>query len=261
MKSFLTRALSAIGVVAVYVAMYLFRETFALEIIFALISLFAVYEVVKATGFEERTFLYPFVLVYAFALPIIKEPLWLTAAFVFAVFAAALVKFGSEDLAHVLFIAFMTVLVSLSLTTLVLLRRFDKFEYTLPLIFGASICDVFCYLCGVTLGKHKLCPHISPKKTVEGAVGGVVFTCAAFILYAYLTGLSLVGMGILGVLVALLSQVGDLSFSIIKRTFDIKDFSNLIPGHGGVMDRVDSWVFAAPAIYIIVDLLSQIGKL
>ncbi len=261
MKSFFVRLGSAIGIVAVYLAMYFLRDTVGLEIILSLINLLAVYEFIKATGFEERAYLYPFALVYAASAPFVERPVWLTVAFIIVIFAVALVKFGTADLTHITFIGFMTAFVSLSLSTLVMLRGFDRFEYTLPIILGASVCDVFCYLCGVLLGRHKLCPNVSPQKTVEGALGGIIFTCGAFVLYAYLVDLNMIVMGVLGALVAILSQMGDLTFSAIKRSFGIKDFSNLIPGHGGVMDRVDSWVFAAPAIYIAVSFMSQIGVL
>ena len=116
------------------------------------------------------------------------------------------------------------------------------------------MCDVFCYLCGSLFGRHKLCPDISPKKTVEGAVGGVVFTCAAFFAYACFTGLSMPAMAVLGVLVAVFSQIGDLSASVIKRTYGIKDFSNIIPGHGGVMDRFDSALFVLTMLYAFITL-------
>lgn len=126
--------------------------------------------------------------------------------------------------------------------------------------------DIGGYFTGMLFGKHKLCPEISPKKTVEGLIGGLVFAVLGNIgLMALINSLSAQGIGyltnpltlhfgricLLTPLLALLSVVGDLSFSIIKRTYGIKDYGNLMPGHGGVLDRFDSVLFIAPAVYFI----------
>lgn len=113
--------------------------------------------------------------------------------------------------------------------------------------------DIFAYFTGYLFGKHKLCPAISPKKTIEGAIGGVagsVFLSIIFLLIFSPT-LLLHGM-IIGVLGSILAQFGDLTASIIKRKIGIKDYGNLIPGHGGVLDRFDSVLFTAPFIYYYI---------
>lgn len=124
--------------------------------------------------------------------------------------------------------------------------------------------DTFAYFTGVTLGKHKLAPILSPKKTVEGAIGGMVgsvIICIAYGMFldgaGYLTlgkeaYLSLIGLGFIG---SLFSQIGDLVGSAIKRETKIKDFGHLIPGHGGILDRLDSIIFVAPFVYYFIQLL------
>lgn len=120
---------------------------------------------------------------------------------------------------------------------------------------------------GSFIGKHKLCPNISPKKTVEGAVGGFIINIGLIMLMGYLYNLifygsqlsvSYLSLAIIGGVTAILSIVGDLSFSIIKRSYDVKDFGNLIPGHGGMMDRFDSVVIVGPFIYLFIQLLPVI---
>ena len=126
--------------------------------------------------------------------------------------------------------------------------------------------DIGGYFTGMLCGKHKLCPEISPKKTVEGLLGGLVFAVLGNIgIMVLVNRLAAQGIGYLATpltlhfgriclltpLLALLSVVGDLSFSIIKRTYGIKDYGNLMPGHGGVLDRFDSVLFIAPAVYFI----------
>lgn len=124
--------------------------------------------------------------------------------------------------------------------------------------------DTCAYCVGILIGKHKMAPKLSPKKSIEGAVGGVVGAALLFGLYAqYVINpfsegqfqISLVGAMCLGAVGALLSMVGDLAASAIKRDHDIKDYGKLIPGHGGIMDRFDSVIFTAPMIYGLALLL------
>ena len=123
------------------------------------------------------------------------------------------------------------------------------------ILFGACLTDAFAYFVGVKLGKHKLCPEISPKKTVEGAIGGIIGCIISLLIYTYVLnklcnfGINYISIGLISVFVAIFAQLGDLVASSIKRNAKIKDFGNLIPGHGGVLDRMDSVLFVAPIVY------------
>jgi len=126
-------------------------------------------------------------------------------------------------------------------------------------------CDTGAYFTGITLGKHKLIPSLSPNKTVEGAIGGVVFASLLTVAYAAImihvsplkrvsdfeTFQLLLRYAVLGAGGAVFAQLGDLAASAIKRYTKIKDFGRILPGHGGVMDRFDSVLFTAPAVYLI----------
>ena len=107
------------------------------------------------------------------------------------------------------------------------------------------MCDTGAYFFGVSLGKHKMIPEVSPNKTWEGSIGGYVTGLVVSLVYGLLVLKQLPSMLIIAgsIVLPLVAQVGDLSFSSIKRRFEIKDFSNLIPGHGGILDRIDSLVF------------------
>ncbi|MEG2298573.1 MAG: phosphatidate cytidylyltransferase [Anaerovoracaceae bacterium] len=123
------------------------------------------------------------------------------------------------------------------------------------IIFSAFGTDVFAYFVGVTIGKHKLCPKISPKKSIEGSIGGIlgsVVICGAF--GHFVAPEYFIHCLIIGGLGGVVSQFGDLTASIFKRKMGIKDYGNLIPGHGGVLDRVDSVLFTAPLVYYYIDL-------
>lgn len=119
--------------------------------------------------------------------------------------------------------------------------------------------DVFAYFVGSLLGKHKLAPKLSPKKSIEGAVGAIVLTgisCAAYAIIFNRLGVIddryIIIIAIMGALGSIISQIGDLMASAIKRNYDVKDYGKLIPGHGGIMDRVDSWLVVMPVIYILL---------
>ncbi|MDE6087344.1 MAG: phosphatidate cytidylyltransferase [Oscillospiraceae bacterium] len=128
---------------------------------------------------------------------------------------------------------------------------------------GAWIADSGAYFAGVALGKHKLCPEISPKKTVEGFVGGLISNAILFalifLIYAKCNGMDftvLQGLksALLGLVCAGISVLGDLTASVIKRQKGIKDYGNIMPGHGGLMDRFDSVLFVLPAFYTCMEL-------
>ena len=116
--------------------------------------------------------------------------------------------------------------------------------------------DIMAYFSGYLLGKHKLCPHISPKKTIEGSVGGVIGSVVLSGLFGYFfMDDVLVHCMIIGVLGGIISQFGDLTASVFKRKMGIKDYGNLIPGHGGILDRFDSVLFTGPMVYYYIVLV------
>ena len=136
-------------------------------------------------------------------------------------------------------------------------------KYIVWLIFISSWgSDTFAYLTGMLFGKHKLVPNLSPKKTVEGAIGGIIGSMLLGAIYTYIVFNKLtddiymssvrvsIGCGV----GSIISMIGDLTASGIKRNYDVKDYGNIIPGHGGILDRFDSVIFTAPALYFILNL-------
>jgi len=124
--------------------------------------------------------------------------------------------------------------------------------YLLLLLNFSSVCDMGAYFTGVTCGKHKLCPNISPKKTIEGAVGGVVSSIVVTLIITLCFGESVLLPLILTVPLCILGMIGDLFASAIKRSVDLKDYGSLIPGHGGILDRVDSIIMIVPLMYLMI---------
>lgn len=127
------------------------------------------------------------------------------------------------------------------------------------LILLALICtwasDSFAYLTGKACGRHKMAPHISPNKTVEGLVGGAVGCVILGVLVSFCAGFDLLEGCILSVMAAIMAPMGDLFESYVKRACDIKDSGNILPGHGGMMDRFDSLLFVAPSLVAVLALL------
>lgn len=135
--------------------------------------------------------------------------------------------------------------------------------YLVWMIFISSwVCDTCAYFTGVAFGRHKLAPVLSPKKSIEGAVGGVVGSAVVGALFSFLLVERAVPnqtvtwvFALIGGIGAAISQIGDLAASAIKRNHEIKDYGTCIPGHGGIMDRFDSVIFTAPIIYFLAQML------
>ncbi len=121
--------------------------------------------------------------------------------------------------------------------------------YVLLLFFTVMITDIGCYYFGRHFGKHKLAPIISPNKTIEGSIGGTFCALVMALIIAYMIKLPVYHAIIVAILIAMFAQIGDLCESLIKRDAGVKDSSNILPGHGGFLDRTDSYVFTLPVLY------------
>ena len=268
---FVKRLFSSVVIVAVFLSFILFSHLpLLLNFGVAILSAAALYEALKSTKYFEGRSLMVCGIVLCFVLPFaakISLAAMLGTVYVFAViiFIFQIIFFKTFNFKHTCVVLTLSVFISFSFSTLVLIRNAEHGLFLLFLVFVSSWgTDVGAYIIGSLLGKHKLCPLVSPKKTVEGAIGGIFFSilcvfictlCFNLIIdcdFKYYIVLPLT----LGA--SLLSQIGDLIGSIIKRTFDIKDFGNVIPGHGGVFDRFDSLIFVAPYIFIVYTLISPV---
>ena len=125
----------------------------------------------------------------------------------------------------------------------------------LCVVIGACMTDIGAYFVGSFLGKHKLCERISPKKTVEGAIGGFITgSLSSFLAFYFIAKIGLVSSMIVGLVIGIVSQIGDLFFSTIKREYGIKDYGTILPGHGGMLDRIDSILLGLVCCYMLMTL-------
>ena len=118
-------------------------------------------------------------------------------------------------------------------------------QYLWTIVFATYGSDTGAYFAGMAFGKHKLIPRLSPKKTIEGSIGGIVLGSVLGLVFAYFAGILAHHWIIVPAIIVMTmtSQIGDLIFSAIKRYFEVKDYSKLLPGHGGILDRIDSLTF------------------
>ena len=136
-------------------------------------------------------------------------------------------------------------------------------QYFVWLIFISSWgSDTCAYCTGILFGKHKLSPILSPNKTIEGAIGGIIGAGILGAIYTFIIfgkinddiSFSMIRVAVACSIGAIISIIGDLTASAIKRDFNVKDYGNIIPGHGGILDRFDSVIFTAPALYFILSI-------
>jgi len=176
-----------------------------------------------------------------------------------------LFTYGHFTFEHISVVFLISIIISYFFSTLIYVRQMQMGNFYIYLVFvGAWITDIGAYLVGRWLGKHQLIKRISPKKTVEGAIGGILLTSLAFFvcgimdIYIFNASVDLIGITIVGALASIVAQIGDLSASIIKRTFGVKDFGSIMPGHGGILDRFDSVIFVSPFIFIVFSYFPMI---
>ena len=272
------RTLTSVFLLAVMLALVIFSAHIVYPIGMSVLAVVAVFEMLRVMGahknmsmsipayllaaafpigayfVEEKSVLY---LVLTLAAAMFIYLIWLMGV---SVFSRGKVEFSG---ASEVFVS--TVYVSVAFTSLSLLRYIDRDcgVFAVVLVFVISwICDASAFAVGSMMGKRKLIPEISPKKTVEGAVGGVVFSTLCSLLYGWGLDLIVEGievnylvLGLCGAFLAVVSQLGDLVASLLKREYGVKDYGRIFPGHGGVMDRFDS-VIAVATILMIVCLIS-----
>ncbi len=263
----LTRIITAVCLAAVLIPVAVFSDTAVFPIVIAVLSGIGCFEMVRCIGLSKNLFVaVPAVLCgvglpfAAFYLPDQAFMLLssLTAVLMFILFTVSLFSHGTLPIeqAGMAFLALVYILWGFCL--MVLLRRIGNGEYLYLLPFlGAWVSDSFAYFTGRLFGRHKLIPDVSPKKTVEGAIGGIVFSMAGFALFGFVVSLfadvtpNYPALVLLGLPVSLVSIVGDLFMSLVKRRYDVKDYGRLFPGHGGVLDRFDSVLATATVLYLL----------
>lgn len=267
-----TRIIVAAIFIPIILAVLLFLPPVYLAGCVMLMTGFIAYELIKATGVASCKRNYIYAILSAILIPLLvyleadriyfHVVLYLLGA---VMFIEAVLSYGKEkaikfsDILTVLFGGFV---IPCALSCLVILKmeELGKFYVLLPFL-CTFVSDSGAYFAGVFLGKHKGIFKVSPNKSAEGCIGSVLSLVLGMLIYGLILRFGFkmdVNFAVLmlyAVIGNVMTQLGDLAFSLIKREHGIKDYGNLIPGHGGMLDRFDSMIFAAPVIYILVTLV------
>ncbi len=263
-----TRIITAIVAICILLPVLIFSDTVIFPIAMALCSAIAIYEMSACIGLKKAWILTIPAYMVALGLPFLiryGEGIQMLRQYALAILCVVLLYFfsvltfshGKYKLADVAIWFLTAFYILLGFNSILVLRDYEavggKYVYLLVFI-GAWVTDTFAYFCGMLFGRggrHKLIPDVSPKKTWEGSIGGVAFCMIAMVIFGVIVdqisdfGANYLLLLIAGLLISVVSQIGDLSMSVIKRTYGIKDYGKLFPGHGGVLDRFDSTLAVA----------------
>ena len=266
--------ITGIIIVLVTFPVLFFTDTLVLTFYMMVVACFGVYELLRCMKLDALYIIIPAEIFTAGCHIILRFRLFggsdipshklefvylcIAVVFIFYMFALCVFKPDKYNIETNGFGTLMCIYVLAGTMSAVKICDMDNGKYAFPLIFiSAWMTDVFAYLIGSLLGKHKLCPTVSPKKSVEGAIGGIFGNVFGFLVYAFIiahifrkTTAAYPALIIMAVLLSVVSQLGDLIMSLVKRRFGIKDFGKILPGHGGMMDRFDSITAVSILIFI-----------
>ncbi|MDO5560519.1 MAG: phosphatidate cytidylyltransferase [Oscillospiraceae bacterium] len=259
-----TRVISALVAMVFGAGVLYFSDSIVLNIVLSALSALGLFELLRANKCLQYRFITVISFIYSIAMPFVhmcKDPLIIqtvTVAFVIIMFAGYFFVHKKMNVEKLFYTILIPVFLSYSLNSLYEMHEMSDAGHGVVFILlalcGAWIADTSAYFTGTFFGKHKLCPDISPKKTIEGFAGGLIFTGLFFIafnvvyvkIFAKTASVNFIPSFFLGMICAAIGTIGDLSASLIKRQCNIKDFGKIMPGHGGFMDRFDSVLFVAP---------------
>ena len=259
----LTRIIVAVVLAPFFFWVLLAPPTLCLALLMSVICALASYELLKATQVAPHNLMYVFTALAAVVVPL---GYWsgygslvtraVALMLMSALFFVAILRYDEEKplgLEQVMVCMFGGLLIPMFLSSLIVLRGMEhgRWLVLLPVI-CAFLTDAGAYFAGVFLGRHRGITRVSPNKSLEGYIGGIL--SGAVQRFAGLT-VSLPVLALYGLLGSAVTELGDLSFSLIKRQYGIKDYGHLLPGHGGMLDRFDSMTFAAPMLLLLVEII------
>ncbi len=260
----LTRIITGVIAFLIFLPFLVHSDTVAFPIIMAVAAVISTYELIRCVGLHKKHHITVPLCLAAVALPICAGMMeahdafavGLAVSLVLMLYMLAVTVFshGKVDITQSSTVLLVSLYIIAAFACMVYLCYNCAPNLYLLVFVGAWVPDTFAYFTGRLFGKHKLIPEVSPKKTVEGAIGGAVFCILAFVIFGFVyndlhadmaqtegyRALPIWFMAIAGLLSAIVSMIGDLTMSVIKRYYGIKDYGRLLPGHGGILDRFDS---------------------
>ena len=274
------RIITAVVAFFVLLPVLIFSDTFIFPLGLAVCAVLSVWEMFACVGLKNAWLFTAPMYVLGAAFPFLIRylpdrdllaPIAICAAVVWTLYAFTVLIFshGKYPLEAVFVASFSLFYIFIGFNAILFIHDCEpggKYLYYICFL-GAWITDIFAYFCGRAFGKHKLIPDVSPKKTVEGSIGGTVFCILVMVIFGFVVeklvpeiSANLLIFAVAGVLIAVVSQIGDLSMSVIKRKYGAKDYGFIFPGHGGVLDRFDS-VIAVSALLMVFSLFFNFFEL
>jgi len=265
-----TRLLSAVVLIALLLAILFFTPVWVFSLLVCALTFMVMYELTKVFGLSAKPTICVANFLFAsgfMALGFLNNELTgklifpLGILYIMTLTSLSVLNNKKVKFTDVCSSVFLVVYSVAFLMHLTLIRRLDNGVALLFMaLIGAYVTDTGAYFTGLAIGKHKLIPSVSPNKTIEGSVGGMLAAVAGFVIYGVIMqnlghSVNYLYLIILALICSVISQFGDLAASVMKRSFEVKDFGNLIPGHGGMVDRVDSLMFVAPVVYYFITFL------
>lgn len=254
--------------IVIAIVVLLLHNTIVLQAAVCFLTVIAIYELARAAGLQKYKVLTVSSMIFGGSVPLV----WLGSGVLFentgflkylipvevfvyllVLFSCLLAYYKTIKYEKLFFIGFETFFVTAAMSSLIVVHIADGLIAVVLTLCAAWLADSGAYFAGTFFGRHKLCPNISPKKTVEGVIGGVIsngiILCIVAFVYSFINDkaeINYILLFVLGCICAILGLLGDLKASLIKRQAGIKDYGNIMPGHGGVMDRFDSVLIVAP---------------
>lgn len=274
------RIITAVVAFFVLLPVLIFSDTFIFPLGLAICAVLSVWEMFACVGLKNAWLFTAPMYVLGAAFPFLIRylpdrdllaPIAICAAVVWTLYAFTVLIFshGKYPLEAVFVASFSLFYIFIGFNAILFIHDCEpggKYLYYICFL-GAWITDIFAYFCGRAFGKHKLIPDVSPKKTVEGSIGGTVFCILVMVIFGFVVeklvpeiSANLLIFAVAGVLIAVVSQIGDLSMSVIKRKYGVKDYGFIFPGHGGVLDRFHS-VIAVSALLMVFSLFFNFFEL
>ena len=253
------RIITGVIGVAIIIPLFIFSNTVAFTVAIAFVTVMCLFEMFRCMGIHKKYDItmpaYTFAVVVPFFMRYISDNVNVAklcfvvgVMYLIIVFASMIWSHGKIKYNDSMTIFVITAYIISATNSIIFVRDFeDVGQYVYLLIFlGAWMTDIFAYFSGYFLGKHKLIPDVSPKKTIEGSIGGIIGCILTFIIYGLIVDIAfdrtanLLFLALMGFIVSVIAQIGDLLMSVIKRHYGIKDYGKIFPGHGGMLDRLDS---------------------
>ena len=271
----LKRIITAVTMIASVLPILIFSHMWIFPCAIAAISVMCLFEVLRCIGMHKRILmtlpLYICALGFPILLRLINNDFLVAGIAIIAIifyiaytFTWTIFSHGKITYPEICTLCLTSFYVIFAMNTILYVRDYKNYgKYVFALILVAAwVTDTFAYFTGRLLGKHKLVPDVSPKKTIEGSIGGVIFCAIGFLVTGAIVDavdpdislnyINYIYLAVSGVLMSIISQAGDLIMSVIKRHYGIKDFSNMLPGHGGMLDRMDSTLAVALGVEMLI---------